>query len=80
MIEQKKECCGACSTCPEVQSPCTRLCRLGRNSICEGCHRSIEEISTWAEMTQEQKAATVARAALRKADSEAEAALELVSL
>lgn len=80
LIEQKKECCGACDTCPEVQSPCIRLCRLGKNSICEGCFRSIEEISNWANMTQEQKAATVAQAALRKADAESEASAELINL
>lgn len=73
MFEQKKECCGACDSCPEVQSPCIRLCRLGKNSICEGCFRSIDEIAGWHLMSPGQKAAVVAAAENRKIEAEANA-------
>lgn len=39
----------------EVPSPCVRICRLGRDGYCEGCQRTIAEISAWPLMTPDQK-------------------------
>lgn len=30
-----------------ILSPCTGVCRLGSDGLCEGCHRSGEEIANW---------------------------------
>ncbi|OGT82823.1 MAG: hypothetical protein A3H91_16000 [Gammaproteobacteria bacterium RIFCSPLOWO2_02_FULL_61_13] len=32
-----------------VESPCTKVCVLGRDQICIGCGRSVEEISNWGQ-------------------------------
>jgi predicted Fe-S protein YdhL (DUF1289 family) len=30
-----------------ILSPCTGVCRLGADHLCEGCHRSADEIAHW---------------------------------
>jgi len=34
----------------EVQSPCIENCCLNDEKICQGCFRSIVEISQWSQM------------------------------
>lgn len=31
----------------EIESPCVSVCRLDPQSVCVGCHRSMDEISEW---------------------------------
>jgi predicted Fe-S protein YdhL (DUF1289 family) len=31
-----------------ILSPCTGVCRLGSDGLCEGCHRSGDEIARWS--------------------------------
>jgi predicted Fe-S protein YdhL (DUF1289 family) len=38
-----------------VLSPCTGVCRLGRDGLCEGCRRSGEEIAGWLGYSDEQR-------------------------
>jgi len=45
-----------------VESPCIKVCELNAADICVGCGRSRAEIAAWRDMTEAQKAATVAAA------------------
>ncbi len=36
-------------------SPCIGICRLDAQGLCEGCHRSGEEIAAWAGMSEAQR-------------------------
>lgn len=47
---------------PEVPSPCVRNCCLDDDDICLGCFRSLQEITAWAEATDEQKREILSRA------------------
>ena len=32
---------------PDVASPCTGVCVIGDDDLCEGCARTIDEIAGW---------------------------------
>lgn len=34
-----------------VPSPCIQVCQLDDFGVCEGCHRSREEITLWTRLT-----------------------------
>ena len=40
---------------PPVPDICTRKCVLNNASICTGCDRTIEEISNWWKLSDEEK-------------------------
>lgn len=41
---------------PHPPSPCTNLCTINpETGICDGCGRTLDEISEWGWMTPEQK-------------------------
>ena len=41
----------------EVQSPCTRVCVVHPEArLCTGCLRSIDEITRWSRMTNQERA------------------------
>lgn len=43
-------------------TPCISLCTLDPNTeLCEGCGRSLDEISQWSRMTDEQRRAVISR-------------------
>jgi hypothetical protein len=45
----------------EVQSPCIRVCVVHPEArICTGCLRSIDEITRWSRMTDDQRSAVMA--------------------
>jgi hypothetical protein len=35
-----------------MASPCTGVCRLGSDGLCEGCHRTAGEIGGWMHMSE----------------------------
>jgi predicted Fe-S protein YdhL (DUF1289 family) len=37
-----------------IPSPCRKVCRL-QNGICLGCERTVQEITNWSTMTDQQK-------------------------
>ena len=37
-----------------VESPCIGVCEL-KDNICIGCNRTVEQITNWETMTDEQK-------------------------
>lgn len=39
----------------QIKSPCIKVCSLNSESICIGCFRSIDEISNWSKLTNEEK-------------------------
>jgi len=43
-----------------ISSPCRGICKIDEPSqLCEGCYRSIDEITRWSRMTDDQKLATL---------------------
>lgn len=46
----------------EVPSPCAAVCRMNEGSgLCEGCWRTLEEITQWAHADEDEKRAILAR-------------------
>ena len=40
----------------EIQSPCIKICVIHPSARqCTGCHRTIEEISSWSRLSSEQR-------------------------
>lgn len=49
-------------------SPCINLCRMdARTGYCEGCYRSIDEITVWSRASDERKRAILQEVAARRA-------------
>ena len=39
-----------------MESPCVAVCQINRaTDVCEGCHRTLQEIATWVQFTDEQR-------------------------
>lgn len=38
-----------------VLSPCIGVCSLDRRGLCEGCHRSADEIAAWTLMGDDER-------------------------
>lgn len=53
------------STQDSVRSPCINICLLNNDDICEGCYRSADEITQWAEFGNEQKQQVLEKAKCR---------------
>ena len=52
-----------------MSSPCIGICRIDDFSgLCEGCGRTMEEISGWPSATEAEKQATLASVATRVAE------------
>lgn len=50
-----------------VASPCVMICTLDDESgLCEGCHRSIDEIREWMIMSREEKLSVLEKVEQRK--------------
>ena len=40
----------------EIQSPCIKICVIHPSErLCTGCHRTMEEISSWSRLSSEQR-------------------------
>ena len=50
---------------PSVESPCVRNCCLNQNDVCLGCGRTIDEITSWTQQSDQQKQQTLAAAKQR---------------
>jgi predicted Fe-S protein YdhL (DUF1289 family) len=45
----------------EIQSPCVKLCSIHPQAkLCTGCYRSIEEITQWSRLSDDQRTAVMA--------------------
>lgn len=51
---------------PRVSSPCIGVCSLDGDDVCNGCARTLDEISRWMRMTSDEQAATLLQAAQRR--------------
>ncbi|CAI8798780.1 DUF1289 domain-containing protein [Pseudomonas sp. IT-196MI5] len=38
-----------------VASPCVNICALDDDDICTGCQRTVEEITRWSRMTNDER-------------------------
>jgi predicted Fe-S protein YdhL (DUF1289 family) len=38
-----------------VLSPCVNICALDEDDICTGCQRTVEEITRWSRMDNEER-------------------------
>ena len=50
----------------DIPSPCIRNCCLNEQDICLGCFRSIDEITSWGNASNQVKLATLTAANERK--------------
>lgn len=50
----------------KVESPCIKVCKYDDEGICEGCYRSMEEITGWLFMNDRQKLESLKKAEERK--------------
>jgi predicted Fe-S protein YdhL (DUF1289 family) len=39
-----------------ILTPCIGVCTLGSDGLCEGCHRSTDEIGAWSSMDDDTRA------------------------
>ena len=51
----------------EVSTPCIGVCQYDNEDICRGCFRTLDEISNWALMTEEER-----KEIMKKLDERAE--------
>ena len=51
----------------EVQSPCINICELSNDNICNGCYRTLEEISAWSFASVEERRQIVCNVKKRQA-------------
>lgn len=49
-----------------LRSPCVALCKLDENEICQGCHRTIDEILSWSTASDCEKKQIIDRVATVK--------------
>ena len=50
----------------DVKSPCIKVCKYDEDSICIGCHRSMDEITGWIFMDRGAKLKVLENAQQRK--------------
>jgi predicted Fe-S protein YdhL (DUF1289 family) len=56
-----------------VASPCVDVCKM-EGGLCAGCHRTIDEIASWASVGDEGKRLILAAVAQRRARIDADRA------
>ncbi|MEC7679768.1 MAG: DUF1289 domain-containing protein [Planctomycetota bacterium] len=49
-----------------LQSPCTGICKLNRQNICEGCFRTVDEIARWGSSSRAEQSEMVAKCEARR--------------
>ncbi|WP_028623888.1 DUF1289 domain-containing protein [Pseudomonas sp. Ant30-3] len=42
-----------------VRSPCVNICALDEADICTGCQRTVEEITRWSRMSNDERRAVL---------------------
>jgi predicted Fe-S protein YdhL (DUF1289 family) len=38
-----------------VRSPCVNICALDNDDVCTGCQRTVEEITRWSRMSNDER-------------------------
>jgi predicted Fe-S protein YdhL (DUF1289 family) len=49
-----------------IKSPCIHVCTKDENGICLGCYRSIDEIRSWYNSSDDEKLKIIAEAGKRR--------------
>ena len=53
-----------------AQSPCIAVCRMdARNHLCEGCWRTLDEITAWGQLDEPGRQLVLQQVSLRKTKS-----------
>ena len=50
----------------EIKSPCIKVCKYDKEGNCVGCHRSMEEITNWIFMSDDEKKESLRKVEIRK--------------
>lgn len=53
----------------EVKSPCVSKCVLDERDVCEGCYRTVLEITDWVMYSDEQKSLIIRECEKRKIEA-----------
>ncbi len=48
---------------PGVASPCIGVCHMRDDDVCEGCHRTLDEIAEWFSASDDRRRAILERIA-----------------
>lgn len=54
------------NTSDAVRSPCVDICALDESDLCIGCQRSVDEISRWGQMTNDERQEVLRKVAARE--------------
>lgn len=58
-----------------IESPCVRVCVMDQaHGVCAGCHRTLDEIGRWLEISDAERSAVLAALPARRSVVEANAA------
>lgn len=49
------------SNVEEIESPCIGVCRMNASGHCDGCFRTVEEITLWWGMEDDERQAVMRR-------------------
>ncbi|WP_163930017.1 DUF1289 domain-containing protein [Paraferrimonas sp. SM1919] len=52
-----------------MKTVCVGYCKLNNQNVCQGCYRTITEISLWPSATAQQKQTIIRQSELRKKQS-----------
>ncbi|TWU60124.1 hypothetical protein Poly51_03980 [Rubripirellula tenax] len=47
-------------------SPCIQVCTIDQQGVCEGCHRTLDEIAAYSRLNPQQRQIVNQRAAARR--------------
>jgi len=50
----------------KVASPCINVCALNEAGFCQGCFRTVDEITRWSKVSNEERMAILAQVAIRR--------------
>jgi predicted Fe-S protein YdhL (DUF1289 family) len=54
----------------KLASPCINICALDKAGFCLGCFRTVDEITRWSKVSNEERRAILAQVAIRRGESE----------
>jgi predicted Fe-S protein YdhL (DUF1289 family) len=46
---------------PVIETPCVQICSLNESNVCLGCGRTVEEITYWYGMTNDERSRVMAK-------------------
>lgn len=53
----------------EIKSPCISVCALDEQDVCIGCLRTVEEITHWRGMSEQERAEVMERVRRRQREN-----------